>query len=114
MKQQVTKAELRQIIREELNKMKGQEMNENVFMDAITFIQNNPESLAFFAPMLGVVGATVKGTVDKLKQFKEKGVKGSKMDLVKKAIQASAGEGVGAIEKATGANTMGQGIGGNR
>jgi len=114
MKQQVTKIQLRQIIREELNKMKEQEMNENIFMDAITFIQNNPESLAFFAPMIAGAAATVKGTIDKLKQFKEKGVEGSKTELVKKAIQAAAGEGVRGIEKATGANTMGQGIGGNK
>jgi hypothetical protein len=108
MSQPVTKSQLRQIIREELDK----KINENIFQDAITFIQNNPESLAFFAPMLGIVGATAKGTIDKLKQFKNQGVKGSKMELVKKAIQASAGEGAGAIEKATGANTKGQGIGG--
>jgi len=115
MKQQITKTQLRQIIREELSKMKGQQMNEDFVSDAINWVSSNSQVLGTVASLFGIVGtATAAATLAKLKQFKEQGVKGSKMELVKKALQAAAGEGVSGIEKSTGANTMGQGIGGNR
>ena len=107
-KQILTKTALKKLIKEEVEK----QINENIFVDAINFIRDNPESLAFFGPMIAGAAVTVKATIDKLNQFAADNVKGSKMELVKKAIQAAAGEGVRGIEKATGADTMGQGLGG--
>jgi hypothetical protein len=40
--------------------------------------------------------------ISKLNEFKKQGITGTKMELVKKALQAAAGEGVSAIEKSTG------------
>jgi len=116
MKQQITKSQLAEIVREELGKMKKQQMNENVVGDALNWVVANKDTLGPIAGLLGIVGsATAAMTIAKLKQFKEQGITaGSKMELIKKALQAAAGEGVNAIEKSTGANTPGQGIGGNR
>lgn len=115
MRQQITKTQLKQIIREELGKMKGQQLNEVSIADAINWVSSNSQVLGTVASLFGIVGtATAAAVVSKLKQFKEQGVTGTKMELVKKALQAAAGEGVSAIEKSTGANTPGQGIGGNR
>jgi hypothetical protein len=115
MRQQITKTQLKQIIREELDKMKKQQVDENVVADALSWVSANSQVLGTVASLFGIVGtATAAAVIAKLKQFKEQGVTGSKMELVKKALQAAAGEGVSAIEKSTGANSTGQGIGGNK
>jgi len=114
MRQQITKTQLKQIIREELGKMKGQQLNENIIADALQWVMMYKDVLGPLAGLFGIAGtATAAMTIAKLKQFKKDGVTaGSKMELIKKALQAAAGEGVDSMERVTGANTKGQGIGG--
>jgi hypothetical protein len=112
MKQKITKSQLAEIIREEMGKMK-EPVNEGFIDDAINWVSQNSMVIGTLFSLFGVVGtATAAAVISKLNEFKKQGITGTKMELIKKALQSAAGEGVSAIEKSTGANTKGQGIGG--
>jgi hypothetical protein len=110
-KQILTKSVLRQLISEEVEKQihmekKQIQMNEN----PLQFISDNPEAIAGIGTLATILGPlafeTFKAIVKSPKDAKS---------IVKNAVEAaqkSAGKSVKGIEKATGADTMGQGLGG--
>ena len=113
-KQILTKSVLRQLIKEEVAKQteaaKQTKLNEN----PIQFIMDNPESLAGLMAFLGIGAATAKTAVDKFKAANSDKEKQSILKRAFSAVRGAAGDTVSGIEKATGANTMGQGIGGSK
>lgn len=109
-KQILTKSILRQLIKEEVAKQTQTKLNEN----PLQFIMDNPESLAGLMAFLGIGAATAKTAVDKFKAAASDKEKQSILKRAFSAVRGAAGDTVSGIEKATGANTMGQGIGGSK
>jgi hypothetical protein len=124
MKQKITKAQLAEIIREEMGKMKGKEkqpVNESVLaaiwqaiQPIIQFISDNAtvvQVLTSMALVLGGAGtAAVKSEISRMTKEDPNFSKLPGKEQFKKAIQSIQGS----ADAATGTNTPGQGIGGNR
>jgi hypothetical protein len=124
MKQKITKAQLAEIIREEMGKMKGKEkqpVNESVLaaiwqaiQPIIQFISDNAtvvQVLTSMALVLGGAGtAAVKSEISRMTTEDPNFSKLPGKEQFKKAIQSIQGS----ADAATGTNTPGQGIGGNR
>lgn len=112
MKQKITKAQLAEIIREEMGKMKGQqakpEMDE-AGSEIMQWISDNSQVLSTLGTLIGITGSAVgAGIASQFKAAKAENPGASFGTLVSKA----AAKVLGAAEKATGADTPGQGIGG--
>jgi hypothetical protein len=114
MKQKITKAQLAEIIREEMGKMKGQqakpEMDE-AGSEIMQWIADNSQVLSTLGTLIGITGSAVgAGIASQYKAAKAENPGANFKTLVSKA----AAKVLGAADVATGANTPGQGIGGNK
>jgi Pyruvate/2-oxoacid:ferredoxin oxidoreductase gamma subunit len=115
MKQKITKSQLAEIIREEMDKMKAKpavkpEMEEAA-NEIMQWISANSQVLSTLAGLIGITTSAVgAGIASQFKAAKAENPGASFKTLVSKA----AGKVLGAADAATGANTPGQGIGGNR
>ena len=115
MKQKITKAQLAEIIREEMGKMKAKPATKKPEMDEaaneiMQWIADNSQVLSTLGTLIGITGSAVgAGIASQYKAAKAENPGASFNTLVSKA----AGKVLGAADAATGANTPGQGIGGN-
>jgi len=115
MKQKITKAQLAEIIREEMSKMKTKpavkpEMDEST-AEIMQWISANSQVLSTLAGLIGITSSAVGAAIaSQFKAAKAENPDANFRTLVSKA----AGKVLGAADAATGTNTPGQGIGGNR
>ena len=114
MKTKITKSQLAEIIREEMGKMKGQqakpEMDESA-AEIMQWISDNGQVLSTLGTLIGITGSAVGAAIaSQFKAAKAENPDANFRTLVSKA----AGKVLGAADAATGTNTPGQGIGGNR
>jgi hypothetical protein len=115
MKTKITKAQLAEIIREEMGKMKAKpavkpEMDEAA-NEIMQWIADNSQVLSTLGTLIGITGSAVgAGIASQYKAAKAENPGANFKTLVSKA----AGKVLGAADVATGADTPGQGIGGNR
>ena len=114
MKQKITKAQLAEIIREEMGKMKGQQAKpelDEAAAEIMQWISDNSQVLSTLGTLIGITGSAVgAGIASQFKAAKAENPGASFGTLVSKA----AAKVLGAADAATGANTPGQGIGGNK
>jgi hypothetical protein len=115
MKQKITKAQLAEIIREEMGKMKTKpaakpEMDE-AGSEIMQWISANSQVLSTLGTLIGITGSAVGAAI--ASQFKAAKAENPDANF-KTLVSKAAGKVLGAADAATGANTPGQGIGGNR
>jgi hypothetical protein len=115
MKQKITKAQLAEIIREEMGKMKAKpavkpEMDEAA-NEIMQWISDNSQVLSTLGTLIGITGSAVGAAI--ASQFKAAKAENPGANF-KTLVSKAAGKVLGAADAATGVNTPGQGIGGNR
>ena len=116
MKTKITKSQLAEIIREEMGKMKAKPATKKPEMDEaaneiMQWISDNGQVLSTLGTLIGITGSAVGAAIaSQFKAAKAENPDANFRTLVSKA----AGKVLGAADAATGTNTPGQGIGGNR
>lgn len=115
MKQKITKAQLAEIIREEMGKMKTKpaakpEMDE-AGSEIMQWISANGQVLSTLGTLIGITSSAVGAAI--ASQFKAAKAENPDANF-KTLVSKAAGKVLGAADAATGTNTPGQGIGGNK